>query len=81
MECVIIFTIQNSAASLGNTTTEPPRGEIRGANEIYLYWMAGATVCGVIWAVVNTVMLIMLSEFIRALYKVEERRHQPAAQQ
>lgn len=52
-----------------------PRGEIPGANNIYLYWMGGATACGVIWAIVNTLTLIVLSEFIRAFYKVEEKRH------
>ena len=49
-----------------------------GANEVYLYWMAGATGYGVVWAIVNTLTLIVLSELIRALYKVEERRHRPA---
>ena len=50
------------------------RGEIRGANDIYLHWMAGATGCGVIWAIVNTLTLIILSELIRAHYMVEEKR-------
>ena len=53
------------------------RGEIKGANDVYLYWMAGATGCGVVWAIVNTLALIVLSELIRALYKVEEKRHRP----
>ena len=52
--------------------------EIRGANDIYLYWMGGATGCGVVWAIVNTLTLIVLSEFIRAFYKVEEKRHKHA---
>lgn len=51
------------------------RGDIRGANDVYLYWMGGATGCGVLWAIVNTLTLIVLSELIRALYKVEEKRH------
>jgi hypothetical protein len=54
------------------------RVDIRGANDVYLYWMGGATACGVVWAIVNALALIVLSELIRALYKVEEKRHKPA---
>lgn len=65
--CVLILDIMDA--------NQTARGEISGANDIYLYWMAGATACGVVWAIVNTATLIVLSEFIRALYKVEEIKH------
>ena len=75
VECVLIIDLQTPE---GMDVVMGTRGEIRGANDIYLYWMAGATGCGVVWAIINTLTLIALGEFIRAFYKVEEKRHRPA---
>ena len=75
VECMLIIDLVTPE---GMDVVTGRRGEIRGANEVYLYWMGGATGCGVLWAIINTVTLIVLSELIRALYKVEERRHRPA---
>lgn len=33
--------------------------------DLYLYWMAGATVCAMVWAFINALTLIALSELIR----------------
>lgn len=73
VECVAIEALSSSIND-SSVNVSGTRGEIRGANNIYLYWMAGATGCGVIWAIVNTVTLIVLSELIRAHYLVEEKR-------
>ena len=75
VECELIIDLLTPS---GMDVVTRMTGEVQGANDIYLYWMAGATASGVAWAVVNTLTLIVLSEFIRALYKVEEKRHRPA---
>ena len=72
VDCVVILDLRTTN---GVDVATGARGEIRGANQRYLYWMAGATGCGLIWAIVSTLMLITLSELIRAHYKVEEKRH------
>ena len=77
VDCVLQIDLTSSLGS--GTSPRQPRGEVRGANDVYLYWMAGATGCGVIWAVVNTFALIALSELIRAIYIVEEKKHSGAA--
>lgn len=42
------------------------RGQIPHFNyDLYQYWMAGATVCGVVWAFINALTLIAFSELIR----------------
>lgn len=42
----------------------------------YLYWMGGASVCGLVWACVNVLTLLALSELIRThlvlLAKIEK---------
>ena len=74
MECVIILDLLTSD---GTDVVTGVRGEIKGANDVYLYWMGGTTGCGVVWAIVNTLTLIALSELIRAWYKIEEKKHKP----
>ena len=32
---------------------------------LYLYWMAGASVCGLVWGCINALTLIALTELIR----------------
>ena len=41
-------------------------GRIPGFNfSLYIYWMIGATACGLVWAVVNVATLITLSEMVK----------------
>lgn len=71
VDCVLLTDLRTTSGE-----DVVPIGQIRGTSDnVYLYWMAGATGCGVVWAIVNTLTLIALSEFIRALYKVEEKKH------
>ena len=79
VDCVLQIDLTASLSLGSGMSPRQPRGEVRGANDVYLYWMAGATGCGVIWAVVNTFALIALSELIRAIYIVEEKKHSGAA--
>ena len=47
-------------------TTELSEGDqIRIANQAYIYWMTGSTVVGVVWALINALTFIALTEFIR----------------
>lgn len=54
------------ALSVENDTAEPRLGRIPGFNyDLYLYWMAAASGCGIVWAFLNAMTLIALSELIR----------------
>ena len=44
--------------------------------DLYLYWMAGASVCGLVWAFINVLTLVAFSELIRThlvLFEKAER--------
>ena len=66
--------------SIGRAAPVSSLGPLTGRREdfnydLYLYWMAGASVCGLVWACINVVTLVAFSELIRThlalLAKVE----------
>ena len=62
-ECVLLIEIE---PAISVVTEALRRGRIPNFNfNLYLYWMAGATVCGLVWAFINALTLIALSELIR----------------
>lgn len=57
------------------TTSGENVGITDGASTLYLFWMAGATGCGVLWAIVNTLTVACFSEMIRTNGKEKKDRH------
>lgn len=60
-----------------NQSLEEVPGRIPNFNyDLYLFWMGGATACGLVWAIINVLTLAFLNEVIRThlilLDKVEK---------
>lgn len=81
---------RNNSCSLLNDSTQndctpsnifiegEERGILRSASTLYIYWLAGATGCGVLWAIINTVTVACFSEIVRWNNKAKRDRHMKA---
>jgi hypothetical protein len=72
-DCIPAISLISSNESLAEALT----GRLPDFNyDLYLFWMAGATVCGLVWACINVLTLVFLNEVIRThlvlLDKVEK---------
>ena len=77
-DCIPIISLLSPLnASESEALALPLTGRLLDFNyDLYLFWMAGATVCGLVWACINVVTLIFFNELIRThlvlLAKVEK---------
>ena len=61
-DCIPILNLAVNSTS----AAEPLFGQLLNFNyDLYLFWMAGASVCGLVWACINVITLILLNELIR----------------
>ena len=73
-DCVPFIELGPSLNAVSSAVVE--LGRMQGFNyDLYVFWMIGATVCGLLWACINVATLISLSELIKVhlgvLKKVE----------
>jgi hypothetical protein len=76
----------NSCSLLDNSTQDDcipsnifikgeERGILRSASTIHIYWLAGATGCGFLWAIITTITVACFSEIVRWNNKEKKDRH------